>query len=829
MSERKGDPDATLEEVLALALELRDSGREDWLDQACPDRPELRREVLRHVEATTKHSEVFKATLIHDTARGDVLVDRYRLDERLGAGAMGVVYRARDLVLDRDVAVKLLRTDMLDPDKATTRFLREAEALASIQHPTVVTVFDRGQADDGRLFIVMELLEGYPLSELLDEARRCEGEAFNDRADWLGTFLDLPGLDRRSYLRVATRWVADLAAGLEVAHRAGVTHRDIKPSNVFVRRNGRAVLLDFGVAAREGQATLTRDGVAVGTPVYMAPESLQSDARLRPAADVYGLSATLYHMLTLRPPYTGSATQVLASIVTRDPVPATALRPGLPRDLQAILDKGLDRRPDARYPSAGHLESDLRAFLDYRPIEARPIPRWLRAVRRMRRSRAAQGAAAALLAIGLLAAFFGVRSWLDGRRSEQYIETVRNLPPNFTVVAAANRPFRYETDREHVEALLDRAVEACSDPLPSYLLRASFRSDNGDAAGARADMQVIAEHVASPLAHELAARYAGLAPGASVSLEELPAIEANADVYLLAYHGMRAGDFELARELLADPRIADIAHAQELRLAATDFSGLDTEGQRARATEALSEAIRLEERVGVRTAGTAHVVARMLSILGRYREALEAARASIALAERSHPARITAGMMAWRLGLDDEARQHWLAAIDLQPAYVKPYRNMIWLHLDRGELDEAELLVERAPFGDGTAGDQVRLSYRARIETERALLAQGSDETGMLEHARRAQSFWQRARAHGPMPTDVYFEINEALLGGEPQGVFAGIVSLIREDPLDWRRLELLLGHMPDDLDGESTLLVRAYIEALHAELASSSPLDKDR
>jgi len=510
------------------------------------------------------------------------------------------------------------------------------------------------------------------------------------------------------------------------------------------------------------------------------------------------------------------------------------MRPGLPRDLQAILDKGLDRRPSARYASAGHFESDLRAFLAYRPISARPVSPVRRMGRRLRRSKVVQGVAIALSVVAIVAAGFALRSWYQERLDERYSETVRHLPPNFTVVSPANRRYRYDTDRQHLAALLDRATETCSDPLPSYLLRSSFRLDHGDSRGASADMAVVAEHVGSPLARELAARYAELSaddspvvPVVTVPLEGLPEAEVDSDVYILAYHSMRAGDYASARALLEDSRVEGIAHAQELRLAATDFTGLDTEAQRALATHRLDKAIRIEERGGQRTAGTAHVVARMLSIQGRYAEALDAARESIALAERSHASRITAGMMAWRLGLDEEARDHWLVALDLQPGYLKPYRNLIWLHLGRGELEEAGLLVERAPFGEGSAAEQARLTYRARIETEGALVAHvAADRDAVLEHAGRAEAYLERARALGPLAPDAYVEINRALLDDEPQAVFAGIADLMGEDPLRWRRLELLLQYMPEDLSPESTREMRSFVEALHAELASPRRLD---
>jgi hypothetical protein len=834
MNERAHDPE--LEAALARALELRDAGRDDWLETACAAHPHLRGTVAALADKAALQPGVFRASLGHDGAVGANVGGRYRLEERLGAGAMGVVYRARDLELERDVAVKLLRTDMVDPDEAAARFLREAEVMASLQHPAVITIHDRGRSADGRPYLVMELCDGLPLSEILDEARRREGATLSDDATWLAAFVELPDLERTSYLRLVTGWIADLAAGLEAVHRAGVLHRDVKPSNVFVRRDGRPVLLDFGVAARAGQATLTRDGASVGTPVYMAPEVLDARSRPRPTADVYGLTATLYHVLTLRPPYAGSATQVMAAALAHDPPPAVRLRPGLPRDLQAILDKGLERRPAARYPSAAALESDLRAFLDYRPIVARPLSPLGRVARRLRRSKLAQGAALAVLALSLLLGARALGTWSAERRSAEYRAVVRHLPPNLTVVSPENRRWRHAADREHVAALLDRAAELADDPLPSYLLRSSFRLDHGDPAGAARDMDLVARRVDSELARELAARYARMGPDdppvVSVPLDGLPPVAADLDVYLLAYHHMRSADYAGARELLGDPRIADVAHAQELRLALADFDGLTAAEEKDRASRLLSEAVRLEERAGGRTAATAHLITRMAGIQGRYAEALEVAREGVALAERSHPLRVNAGIMAWRVGLDAEAQRHWSVAIDLQPHYVKPYRNLIWLHLDRGELEEVEMLIDRAPFGDDATGEQARLDYLARVATERALSAEevGDRETAVA-HARRAAALLERAAELGPLSPEarIYGAIDAALLSGEPQGAFAGTAELLAEDPLRWRRLEVLLETMPADLDAASTAALRRFLEALHAELASRQQIEDDR
>lgn len=831
MSASSNDPplvadSSEFESVLAKALELRDAQCATWLEQACSEHPHLREAIARHAEKASRYPSMLSASLGQDASLGEMLAGRYELLQRLGSGAMGVVYRAKDLELERDVAIKVLRTEMIDPDEAVTRFLREAEVMASIQHPSIITIFDRGQTAGDGPFIVMELLDGIPLSDLLDVARRQEGAAFSDRTDWLGEFLRIEELSEASYVRLVTGWVAEIAAGLEAVHRAGALHRDIKPSNIFIRRDGHPVLLDFGVALRQDHATLTREGAAVGTPVYMAPESLHSNFKPRPTVDVYGLTATLYHMLTLRPPYTGSATQVLASVVSRDPQPASSLRPGLPRDLQAILDKGMERKPRGRYASSMDLESDLRAFLEYRPIEARPISSLERWFRQACRSKLVQGAsmvvAAALILFGALALY----DWQSERRAEKYNQLVKSLPPNFTIVQPTSRVYRYESDKIQLEFLLDQAAELSREPMPVYLLRSSFRMDHGDLAGAAADMKVVSDHVDSLLATELWRRYAKLADSGvgaqQVGLEDLPQAESEDDLYLMAYHHMRNLDYGQARLMLADPRLAGIDHAQEMRLAMTNFKGLSAAEEKDRASRAFSEVIRLEERQGFRSATTAHLSSRMLLVQGRYPEALEAAREGVALAERSHTVRINAGLMAWRLGLDEEAIEHWTTAIDLQPTYFKPYQNLMWLHLDRGELEEVEMLIDRAPLGSGDSAEQTRLRYRARVETERAVLARGrGDSEGAQEHAQRGAQLLQRASELGALPDDEYMAINAGLLADNPQGVFVGLAGVLAEDPLRWRRLALLLEHMPADLDPDSTQAIRNMIEALHDELAS--------
>jgi hypothetical protein len=297
-----------------------------------------------------------------------------------------------------------------------------------------------------------------------------------------------------NFLRVAVRWVADLAAAVQRTHAAGVVHRDIKPSNILIRRDGRPVLLDFGVALLEDATALTHAGSGVGTPAYMPPEALQREQRVTESGDVYSLAAVLYCLVSLRPPYKGTPTQVLASLASREPEPLETLRRSVPRELQAIVERGMARRPSQRYANAGELEADLRAFLQHQPIKARPTGPLRRWWRRTRSSKTVRGAAAALVLAGVTLGAVILRAEVGearqqreqvalDRREARAAELWRKVPPNLTIVNEENRRLRFGEDFAALRELLDEAGDAAVDPLPIVLVRASFRQDHGDLEG----------------------------------------------------------------------------------------------------------------------------------------------------------------------------------------------------------------------------------------------------------------------------------------------------------------------------------------------------------
>jgi eukaryotic-like serine/threonine-protein kinase len=285
----------------------------------------------------------------------------YEVEAVLGRGGMGIVFRARHLRLNRTVALKMLLGGAYAGPHERERFLREAEAVAGLRHPHVVQVHDVGE-HDGRPYFTMEYVEGGSLAQ------------------------KLAGTPQPA--RAAAALLVTLAGAVEAAHRGGIVHRDLKPANVLLTADGTPKVGDFGLARRlDGEAGLTRTGTALGTPSYMAPEQTGGKAGvIGPATDVYALGAILYELLTGRPPFRAeTATETLLQVLHQEPVPPSRLNAKVPRDLETVCLKCLQKEPRLRYPTAGALAEDLRRFLEGRSIEARRMSRLEQAWRWCRR------------------------------------------------------------------------------------------------------------------------------------------------------------------------------------------------------------------------------------------------------------------------------------------------------------------------------------------------------------------------------------------------------------------------------------------------------------
>jgi WD40 repeat protein/serine/threonine protein kinase len=308
----------------------------------------------------------------------------YELLEEIARGGMGIVYKARQVSLDRIVAVKMLLFGPLASPEFVKRFRAEASAAASLQHPNIVAIHEVG-VHQGQQYFAMDYVAGQSLAKLNAE---CEVR----NAEWL---------------RRAASYLRTVAEAIHYAHERGILHRDLKPSNVLIDASDQPRVTDFGLARRlEGDSELTVTGQVLGSPNYMPPEqATPKRGKVSRRSDVYSLGAMLYHLLTGRPPFVGEAlTDTLDQVLNSDPVAPRLLNPSVPRDLETICLKCLEKEPDKRYATAQVLADELGRFLNNEPTIARPVTRAERVWRWCRRKPALAGslAAANLLLLALL-------------------------------------------------------------------------------------------------------------------------------------------------------------------------------------------------------------------------------------------------------------------------------------------------------------------------------------------------------------------------------------------------------------------------------------------
>jgi WD40 repeat protein len=405
MSGEPGDPgrEQRLDAVVTAYLEAVEAGQapdsQEWLDRHADLAAELG-EFLAGLNVVRRWTEplacVAEAARLGPApaggagaaaARGSRFGD-YELLAEIGRGGMGVVYRARQVSLNRPVALKMIRGTQLAGAADRARFRTEAELVASLDHPHIVPVYEVGELE-GQLYFTMKLLEGNSAAAQVERTR----------AD----------------PRAAARLVAVVARAAHHAHQRGVLHRDLKPQNILLDAEGRPYVTDFGLARRvEVESGLTQSGAPVGTPEYMAPEQAAGTrGAVTIATDVYGLGALLYALLTGRPPFrAASVLETLEQVRTREPVAPRQVRPGVPPDLETVCLKCLHKDPHKRYDSAKALAEDLDRWLAGEPIQARPTGRAERVWRWCQRNWAAAsllGAVITLLLVGVVATTLAAR------------------------------------------------------------------------------------------------------------------------------------------------------------------------------------------------------------------------------------------------------------------------------------------------------------------------------------------------------------------------------------------------------------------------------------
>jgi tetratricopeptide (TPR) repeat protein len=324
-------------------------------------------------------------------------VPGYRILGELGRGGMGVVYKARQIGLARTVALKMILSGDYAAEADLVRFRLEAEAVAKLQHPNIVQIYEINEWD-GRPYFALEFVDGGPLDKKLGGN-------------------PLP-------FRQAAELLRKLAEAMDYAHQRHIIHRDLKPPNVLLTADGTPKITDFGLAKKlDEDDSQTRTGAIMGTPSYMAPEQAEGRTKeLGPAADIYSLGAILYELLVGRPPFKGSTVwDTLEQVRTQEPVYPSRLHAKVPRDLETICLKCLEKEAPKRYASAGALAEDLRRYLGGEPVLARPTPAWERAWKWARRRplAAALVGVSALFAVSLAAGGVAFGEWERRQAAEQ--------------------------------------------------------------------------------------------------------------------------------------------------------------------------------------------------------------------------------------------------------------------------------------------------------------------------------------------------------------------------------------------------------------------------
>ncbi len=431
---------------------------------------------------------------------------RYVYEGHLGSGGMGVVYRVRDLSLGREVALKKLHaTGFTDPERQR-RFERETRAAATLDHPHIVRVIDVGVLPDGCPYYTMDLLQGMDLATAVRAQKISPTQAVE-----------------------AIRQVADAA---QYAHQRGILHRDIKPQNVYLKswppprptakvlqrfadsavKHVHALLLDFGLAkfvehdlsggsdAKERPTslqTMTQSGQLIGTPSYMAPEQANATRELDARVDVYGLGATLYHAVTGRPPFVaGSLLELIDMLGQKEPLSPRAINPEVNRDLETLILRCLQKKPEDRYPSAEDLSEDCRRWLGGDSIAARPVGPAGRVWRRVRRAPVATAIVVALLGLAVVEHHRASAASRDAevatRRSRVALSSaLKDVFDALLVVRRSGDAARCLAFAERIEDLAGQAVAADERmPEPWFyrgrLQRMTGRLDDAEASLTRA-------------------------------------------------------------------------------------------------------------------------------------------------------------------------------------------------------------------------------------------------------------------------------------------------------------------------------------------------------
>jgi serine/threonine-protein kinase len=656
-------------------------------------------------------------------------VPGYEVEAVLGRGGMGVVYRARHPRLNRTVALKMLLAGPFAGPGELERFLREAETVAGLQHANIVQVHEAGDVD-GRPYFTMEFLEGGSLAQ------------------------KLAGTPQPA--RQAVALVAAVAEAVHAAHQHGIVHRDLKPGNILLTADGTPKLSDFGLARRlDGAAGLTQSGAPVGTASYMAPEQAAGRSRdVGTAADTYALGAILYELLTGRPPFRAeTAAETLRQVISQDPALPSRLNAAVPRDVETICLKCLEKSPERRYPSATALADDLHRFLRHEPIVARPVGPLGRVLRWTWRH--PMGAALLAMALALSGLALGSGSWFIQQRAERRGELRIEVGTAVTQAERLRKAFHFQEARE----LLERARQLLGPTGPDELsqqvevawqnlelvekldrdrLRAATPvAGRFDPSGAEPCYEETFARAGLGGPGEDTEKVAGRVRGSNVRVEIVAALDDWASItqdptrvkWLLAV--ARAADRDPWRDRLRQPKLRQDGPALTKLVQERPVDELTPQ-----LATAVGRVLRQSGGDAVSLLRSAqarfpqdfwlnHELGWALHDVGQSKEAIVFYRVALALRPEASPVHEAIGENLRALGQLEEAIDHFKLALAGDPQFALAHNNLGFTLLEKGRQDEALHHFQEAirvdPKGCAAAHCNLGLVLSARGQLSEAI------------------------------------------------------------------------------------------------------------
>lgn len=790
------------EDLLDHLLRAEPVQRSLLLDALCEAYPQQAEKLRRRYQALER-----VGMLEQEDPGQPTQIGSFRVLEQLGKGGMGVVYKAEQANLGREVAIKLLRPEFawLTPNRQ--RFLREGRVVAKLEHPAIVPILQFGE-HLGQPFLVMRHIAGRSLAEILSATQPTDVTARtghhvvdalaagSDGVDEIAVGSSVHGLDTR-WSQVVARLLLPIAEGLGYAHHHGVVHRDVKPSNILIDRDGRAFLCDFGLASLDHDDQLTRSGALLGSVPYMSPEQVEgtgTDAR----SDVFSFGSVLYEALTGQRPFGAtSSSQTMHAIARVEPPKLQKGLPHIEADLLAILARCLEKRAAHRYATGTELASDLRSFLEGRPVKARRLTLVHRAVRLARREPVQFLLATATSVLLLLAASLSGYLWAErevfaaGHEQLQAEQIERELALGFQALTRNNRKIA----QQHFDNCL--SIDAQSEAAKAGWHAATGTTNSLTTGVATHTANEVPAHVTSTLATStlatstqlftqatrlLFAGHQGDTTGAVRATQMMRDAVLRSPRARLVYHGLLAMAAATAQDNALAARTADALDLAWPKSATAAYwagyarIGFDAE----RAAQSFALATQLDEQFAAAWAELG--AARMLQ--GKMAAAKHALEQAIALEPNNSKAWLNLGLCQESAGDVATAVATMRHATTL-PNAVPGANYHLGVLLAASRPDEAIVAFQATT---AQAPDYVEAWYNlGALQTQRGALAEGH---AALEQAVNLRQNW--ADAWRQLGT------NRATAGDAEAAAeaYRKVVALEPNDTAAKQYLDLLLGHL---------------------------------